>query len=87
MPMDFTEINHLLELARLELSNEEKEKIAHDLAKILDYVNQLQEANTKNLEPMAGGTFSENILRDDEINPQKLNLEKEGYFEVPPIFE
>ena len=85
--MDFTEINHLLELARLELSNEEKEKIAHDLEKILDYVNQLQEVKTDNLEPMAGGTFSENILRDDEINPQKLNLEKEGYFEVPPIFD
>jgi len=84
--MDFTEINHLLELARLELSNEEKEKIAHDLAKILDYVNQLQEVKTDNLEPMVGGTFSKNILRDDEINSQKLNLEKEGYFEVPPIF-
>lgn len=85
--MDFTEINHLLELARLELSNEEKEKIAYDLAKILDYVDQLQEVKTDNFEPMSGGTFSENILRDDEINPQKLNFEKEGYFEVPPIFE
>ena len=84
--MDFTEINHLLELARLELSNEVKEKIAQDLAKILDYVNQLQEVKTDNLEPMAGGTFSENILREDEINSQKLNLEKEGYFKVPPIF-
>lgn len=84
--MDFTEINHLLELARLELSNEEKEKITNDLAKILDYVNQLQEVKTDNLEPMTGGTFSKNILRDDEINSQKLNLEKKGYFEVPPIF-
>ena len=85
--MDFTEINHLLELAHLELSNEEKEKIAHDLAKILEYVNKLQEVKTDNLEPMAGGTISKNILRDDEINSQKLNLEKEGYFEVPPIFD
>lgn len=85
--MDFTEINHLLELARLELPNEEKEKIAHDLAKILDYVNQLQEVKTDNFEPMVGGTFSKNILRDDEINSQKLNLEKKGYFEVPPIFD
>ncbi len=84
--MDFAEINHLLELARLEIHQEEKEKIINDLAKILDYVNQLQEAKTDNLEPMVGGTFSENILRDDEINPQKLNLEKEGYFTVPPIF-
>ncbi len=85
--MNFTEINHLLELARLELSIEEKEKIAQDLSKILDYVEQLQKVETSGLEPMNGGTFSENIVREDEINPQKVTLEKEGYFEVPPIFD
>ncbi|NMB92546.1 MAG: Asp-tRNA(Asn)/Glu-tRNA(Gln) amidotransferase subunit GatC [Parcubacteria group bacterium] len=85
--MDFSEIDYLLNLARLDISSEEKEKIAHDLAKILDYVNQLQQVNTEGLEPMDGGTFLENIWRADEINPQKVNLKQEGYFTVPPIFE
>lgn len=84
--MDFAEINHLLELARLEMRDEEKEKIAHDLSRILDYVEQLQKVNTDNLEPMNGGSFLENIVREDEINPSKINLKKEGYFEVPSIF-
>lgn len=84
--MDFAEIDHLLELARLELSGEEKEEIAKDLEKILGYIDQLQTVKTGDLEPMTGGTFSENILRQDEINPLKSNLEKDGYFIVPPIF-
>lgn len=94
--MDSTEINHLLELARIEISKEEKEKIANDLAKILDYVKQLQEVDTTGVEPMTGGTFVENILRDDEINPNKEDLGKElktaapklknDFWEIPPIF-
>jgi len=55
--MNETEINHLLELARLDLSEEEKDKIAHDLTAILSYVEQLQEVNTEGIEPMSGGTF------------------------------
>jgi aspartyl-tRNA(Asn)/glutamyl-tRNA(Gln) amidotransferase subunit C len=85
--MDFTEINYLLNLARMDITQDEKEKIANDLAKILDYVNQLQQVNTDNLEPMDGGTFLENICRFDEIDSHKPNLQKEDYFKVPPIFE
>ncbi|MGB9763220.1 MAG: Asp-tRNA(Asn)/Glu-tRNA(Gln) amidotransferase subunit GatC [Minisyncoccia bacterium] len=84
--MDFLEINHLLQLARLEMSEEEKQKIARDLNAILDYVNQLQKIDTINIEPMNGGTFEENVLREDIINHENSNLKKEGYFEVPPIF-
>ncbi|MGC8651393.1 MAG: Asp-tRNA(Asn)/Glu-tRNA(Gln) amidotransferase subunit GatC [Minisyncoccia bacterium] len=84
--MDFTEIDHLLDLARLEVQPNEKEQIAQDLSKILDYVEQLQKVDTTGLEPMNGGTFGENVLREDIINPQKSNFKKEGYFEVPPIF-
>jgi len=44
--MDFTEIDHLLKLARIDLSSQEKEKITLDLENILDYVKQLQKLNT-----------------------------------------
>jgi len=85
--MNETEINHLLELARLDLSEEEKDKIAHDLTAILSYVEQLQEVNTEGIEPMSGGTLLENIYREDEIDENHQNLQVEGYFTVPPIFE
>jgi len=94
--MDFSEINHLLELSRIELSSQEKEKIAEDLEKILDYVKQLQEVDTTGIEPMTGGTNLINVLREDEINKQKQDLSKElkesapclenDYFKIPPVF-
>ena len=94
--MDFKEIDHLLELARIELSSQEKEKIALDLEKILDYVKQLQELDTNNVEPMTGGTLLQNICREDKVNKQKENISKElkkstsnlknDYFKIPPIF-
>ena len=62
--MDFKEIDHLLELARIELSSQEKEKIALDLGKILDYVRQLQELDTNNVEPMTCLLYTSPSPRD-----------------------
>jgi len=85
--MDFTEIDYLLNLARIKISDNEKKEIAADLAKILDYVNQLQQVKTDDLEPMAGGTFLDNVYRADDIDAKHHNLKVDGYFKVPPIFE
>jgi len=85
--MDFTEIDYLLNLARIKISDNEKKEIASDLAKILDYVNQLQQVKTDDLEPMAGGTFLDNVYRADDIDAKHHNLKVDGYFKVPPIFE
>ena len=94
--MDFTEIEHLLKLARIELSSQEKEKIALDLENILEYVKQLQKLNTGGVEPMTGGTLLENICREDRIDEQKQDTSKElkksapslkdDYLKIPPIF-
>jgi len=94
--MDFKEIDYLLELARMELSSQEKEKIVLDLEKILDYVRQLQELDTNDVEPMTGGTLLENICREDkpdegkqdvsrELKQSAPNLENDS-FKIPPIF-
>ena len=98
--MDFTEIDHLLKLARIELSSQEKEKIALDLKNILDYVKQLQKLNTDGVEPMTGGTLLKNICSSDKIDEQKQNTGnklskelkesapslKDDHFKIPPIF-
>jgi len=95
--MDFTEIDHLLKLARIELSSQEKERIALDLENILDYVKQLQKVNTDGVESMTGGTLLENICDSDKIDKQKENISeklkesapylKDDYIKIPPIFE
>jgi len=95
--MDFTEIDHLLKLARIELSSQEKEKIVLDLENILNYVKQLQKVNTDGVEPMTGGTLLENICVSDKINKQKKDISeelkksapclKDDYLKIPPIFD
>jgi len=95
--MDFTEIDYLLKLARIELSSQEKERITLDLENILDYVKQLQQVNTDKVEPMTGGTFLENIYRLDKVRKEKQDLSNElkrsapylknDHFKIPPIFD
>jgi len=92
--MDNKEIDHLLELVRLEISEEEKEKIGKDLAQILKYVSQLSQVDTEGIEPMNGGTFLENVIREDRLEKKedKHNQLKNAapsrqgdYFKTPPI--
>lgn len=93
--MNKEEINHLLQLSRMDIEEKEKEKVYQDLAQILKYVSQLSEVETKDIEPMNGGTLLDNIVRRDEAysSDTTLNIKlkesapnKEGnYIKVPPI--
>ncbi len=67
------DLEKLANLARMDLKPEEKEKLLKDLEKILDYFEELKEVATDNVEPLTGGTESQNILRDDD---QDLTLDK-----------
>lgn len=94
--MDFSEINHLLELSRMEIKEEEKEKLSKDLESILNYVSKLNEVQIGETEPMTGGSFLANVVREDEpkikITEENNVLKKmafktkDDYFEIPPIF-
>lgn len=89
------EVEHVAKLARLALSEEEKKKYAQQLAKIIDYFDQLKAVDTSGVEPLAHAQSIFNVLRDDEvIVPPGRDLllenapEKEnGYFRVPRIGE
>lgn len=77
------DIDHLALLSRLGLSEEEKEKLAPDLARILDYVGELQKVNTKEVLPLSGGTDLLNIFREDKASPPEVSPE-ELLKEAPP---
>lgn len=93
------EVEKIAELARLGLSEKEKEKLAGDLSSVIGYIQKLSEVNVEKVEPMTGGTTLENIMRKDdesgnisddemiktmfEAAPDKEN----GYFKVPSILE
>lgn len=60
------EVEHIAFLAKLGLTEEEKEKFRKELSAILEYVNKLDEVDVSGVEPMAGGTDLTNITRNDE---------------------
>jgi len=61
------EVEHIAELARIELSGEEKKKFSDELSDVLGYVEQLQEVNTDGVEPVSQVTGMVNVLREDVV--------------------
>ena len=59
------EVERIAELARIGLTKEEKERFSGELSAILEYIEQLKEIDTKNIEPVSQVTGSVNIVRED----------------------
>ena len=89
------EVEHIAELARLNLSEKEKVKFTQELSSILDYVEKLKEVDVKNIEPIANISGLCNIMREDKIKPSLLRKEllqnapkqKNGYLKVKAVLE
>lgn len=54
-------------LAKLELSEEEKEKAKKDMGKMLDYIDKLNELDTSGVEPMSHVFPVNNVFREDVV--------------------
>ena len=92
MKMD---IEKVARLARLELSEEEKETFGNQLEQILAYMEQLNQLDTKGVEPTSHAIPIYNVFREDERTPsfpkeEVLGIapeEEEGHFRVQRIIE
>lgn len=60
------QINHLADLARLALTNQEKNLFTRQLSAILDHVSQLKKVDVQGVEPISQVTGLDNVLRNDE---------------------
>ena len=82
-------------LAKLELSDEEKEQAKKDMGSMLDYIDKLGELDTEGVEPMSHvfpvkNVFREDIVTNGDIREDILKNapgEKDGMFVVPRTFE
>ena len=54
-------------LAKLELSEKEREQAKQDMAKMLDYIDKLNELDTTGIEPMSHVFPVQNVFREDEV--------------------
>lgn len=87
------DVEHVAKLARLELTEEEKEKFSKQLDAILKHMDQLNEVDTTGVEPMAHAFAIKNVMREDKIvqefsrDEMLVNApdEEDGFFKVPKI--
>ena len=70
------DVEHVAKLARLELTEEEKEKFTKQLGDVLKHVDAMNEVDTSNVEPMAHAIDFVNVTREDKsiTNKQKKSL-------------
>jgi len=86
-------IRHLENLARLQLSDEQRRSIEKDMREILSYMELLNEVDVNGVEPMYTPIESNSDLRPDEVRPFedveaiKMNFPKrrDGHIVVPGI--
>lgn len=95
MSLTLEEVEHIAELARLRLTDEEKERYREQLSSILDYFAQLQELDTSEIPPTSSVLPPRSVLRDDQARPG-LSLEEllsnapeteDDQFRIPPVLE
>lgn len=95
MQLTIQEVEHIAELAKLELSNIEKEQYREQLSSILEYVAMLQNLNTDAVPPTASVLPERSVLRKDLVQPPlspEMVLanapdQKEQQFKVPIVME
>ena len=82
-------------LAKLELSEEEKEQAGSDMERMLDYIDKLNELVTEGVDPMSHVLAAVNVFREDEAEDgggREQTLAnapqvKDGMFRVPRTVE
>ncbi len=95
MRISIEEIEHIASLARLSLSEKEKELFGSQLSSILDYMEKLNELDTRNIEPTSHVLPLSNVMRNDIPGPSipredaLMNApdHTEKFFRVPKIIE
>jgi aspartyl-tRNA(Asn)/glutamyl-tRNA(Gln) amidotransferase subunit C len=63
------EVEHVARLARLDLSDAEKERMRSQLDAILTYIDKLRRLDTDGVEPTSHAILMVNVMREDEIRP------------------
>lgn len=95
MSVTIKDVDKIAQLAKLKFKENEKVKLQSELNKILEYIDQLNELNLDNTEPLENINETENVLRKDEIEIWLTNEEalrnapsKTGkFFKVPKVLD
>lgn len=95
MALDRPAVDHVARLARLDLSEDERERMRAELTKILEHAEKIQALELDGVEPTSHALPLRNVMRPDEAReslPQGEALanapqSEDGRFRVPRIVE
>jgi aspartyl-tRNA(Asn)/glutamyl-tRNA(Gln) amidotransferase subunit C len=93
--IDLEQVRKVALLARLDLSAEEEAQFTGQLSSILEYVEQLSELDTENVEPTTRAIELSNITRADQLESFKAREtildcapdREDDFFKVPKILD
>ena len=69
MALTRVQVQHIAELARLKLNEDEIDRMTEQLSAILDYAARLQELDTEAIPPTASVVPLQNVMREDRVVP------------------
>lgn len=96
MKLSRENIEQIGNLSRLRLNESEIDRFGDQLSRVLEYIDQLSEVDTENVQMAANITGLENVWREDKVTPSgitHLDIAKnapefrDGSFVVPGVFE
>ena len=95
MPLDRSAVDHVARLARLALTEEERDRMQKELTGILEHADKIQSLDLDGVPPTSHALPLSNVMRADEARPSLLQEEalanapasEDGRFRVPRIIE
>lgn len=95
--MKTSTVQHIAQLANIPITDKEEKKLANAFEETLETINDLQTVEVKNVEPTHQVTGLTNVLREDEVDEQRMFTQEEalsnakqtwnGYFVVEQILD
>ncbi len=95
MTIDLKTIKHIAKLSRISLEDEKAQKLATDLSSIFEFIEKLNELNTKDVEPLTSIAETTLKFRKDEVKSKNIRekilknspSDNEDFFVVPKVVE
>ena len=95
MTIDLKTIKHIAKLSRISLEDEKAQKLATDLSSIFEFIEKLNELDTKDVEPLTSIAETTLKFRKDEVKSENIRekilknspSDNEDFFVVPKVVE
>lgn len=95
MSLDKDQVQHIAVLSRLKITDQEFDQTVEKLSRIVDFVDQLSQADTENVVPMAHPLNESQRLREDVVTEpndrdhvqQNAASVEDGLYLVPKVIE